>query len=315
LCVELNDPHATVARVLAAARARGFSGVVATDDSTVVVASHIAAALNLPHNPPSAALLCKRKDLARERLHDAGLPVPRFTRIDLRHDPVAQTTGAVGFPCVVKPLALAGSRGVIRADNGDELTTACRRVKRIVQDLPDSDERRFVLVEAYLPGDELAVEGLLRDGVLTVLAVFDKPDPLQGPFFEESYYVTPSRAPAPTLAEACAQVTKACAAYGLCHGPVHAEVRVCDGRAWVIEIAARTIGGDCARLLRFGTGRSLEQLVLANAVGAAPVARTCEGAAGVLMIPIKEGGCLRRRGGGPAGARCGPCGRCGDRGA
>ncbi len=191
----------------------------------------------------------------------------------------------MGFPCVVKPTGLSGSQGVIRCDTPEELDTARARIAGF-WDGP-------VIVEEYVPGVEVALEGLLRDGALEVLAVFDKPDALEGPYFEETIYVTPSRLPAPTLALVANATERAAHAIGLTEGPVHAEVRVHDGRVWVIEVAARSIGGLCARTLRFGAGISLEEVILRHAVGLPldGLARE-QSAAGVMMLPIERAGTL-----------------------
>jgi len=198
------------------------------------------------------------------------------------------------YPCVIKPLAMAASRGVVRVDSEEELLGMLPRVAAIVAESVVPDERDQVLVESFLPGTEIAVEGLLRDGCLHVLAVFDKPEPLDGPFFEESYYITPSRLPPALLDRAAERLSQACAAYGLREGPVHGELRLHDGEAWIVEVAARTIGGDCARLLSFGAGRTLEELVLRHSLGWPLDLDPAAGAAGVLMIPTPGAGTLRR---------------------
>ncbi len=293
LRVDLTEPASALDRLTAAGRARPFAGVVATDDATVELASRVARELSLPHNPPQAARVARRKDLARAALAAAGAPVPGFVRLDLAGDLRAQAQ-AVSYPCVVKPLALAGSRGVIRADGADELVAACRRVGAILAGVHDADERRYVLAEDFMPGMEVALEGMLSAGRLEVVALFDKPDPLDGPCFEETYYVTPSRLGAPVQAQVEQRVQEACAAYGLCEGPVHAELRVRGGDARILEVAARTIGGDCARLLEFGAGQSLEELVLAHALGRPLRLQPGAGAAGVLMLPTPKRGTLRR---------------------
>ena len=114
----------------------------------------------------------------------------------------------------------------------------------------------------------MAVEGLLQGGELEVLAVFDKPDPMDGPFFEETIYVTPSRQPTAVLAAVESTVGRAAAALGLREGPVHAELRIGpSGAATVLELAARSIGGLCARSLRFGAGVSLEEVIIRHALG------------------------------------------------
>ncbi len=280
-------------RITAGAGEAPFAAVVAADDGVVELAGRVARRLGLPHNPPGAARVARRKDLARLTQAQAGLPVPRFRRVCLRRDLGPQLAG-LPFPCVVKPLALSGSRGVIRADDPESLAAACRRVEAILATAATGEERDWVLVESFIPGPEVALEGMLRDGRLEVLALFDKPDPLDGPFFEETYYVTPSRHPPALRERVVARVAEACRAYGLRQGPVHAEARLHQGDAWLLEMAARTIGGQCARLLRFGTGRGLEELVLARAVGRREALEPMAGAAGVLMIPIPRGGILRR---------------------
>jgi len=273
--VDPRDEGAALARVLEALGGERPCAAVATDDPMV---------------PLAAA-----KDLARARLAEAGLPVPAHRVLDLDRSLAPQIRG-LAYPCVAKPVALAGSRGVIRADDPAGLERACARIARIAAGEPhlSAEERRRVLVEAFVPGPELALEGLLSDGRLEVLALFDKPDPLEGPYFEETYYVMPSRLPAAARRRIAEVVEAGCAAYGLRHGPVHAEVRWHAGEAWIIEIAARTIGGECARLLRFGTGHGLEALVLAHAAGTPlPLERPAE-AAGVLMLPTPAAGVLRR---------------------
>jgi biotin carboxylase len=294
LHLDLDAPEA-LEILLSASRDRPFSGVVATDDVTVELASRIAGVLDLPHNPPRAARLSCRKDLSRHALAGAGVSIPEFRIVDLRKPVIPQLEG-LALPCVVKPLSLSASRGVIRAKTREELQSACARVGRILagEDLPDPHTISHVLVEQFIPGPEVALEGLLQDGRLDVLAVFDKPDPLQGPCFEETYYITPSRHTTEVLDDIHTSVTAACAALGLREGPIHAELRLADTGAVVIEIASRTIGGECARLLDFGTGRDLETLVIAHAIGKPLAIRRQPGGAGVLMIPIPEAGILRR---------------------
>jgi len=291
--IDLESPSGAVDTLLDENKRRPFHAVIATDDATVELASHVAGALRLPHNPVVATRNARRKDLARRSLAAAGLPVPAFRRIDLSIGLKAQVLD-LSYPCVVKPLALSASRGVIRVDNFDEFNAACRRIAPLLSGLPDEEERRFLLVEAYLPGTEVALEGLLASGQLRVLAIFDKPDPLEGPYFEETYYVTPSRLDDPLKKAVTKAVEAGCRAYGLRQGPVHAELRIVGGTPHVLEIAARTIGGDCARLLAFGTGASLEEIVLRQAVGEPVQIEPRPGAAAVLMIPVPGAGVLRR---------------------
>ncbi len=292
LHVNLDSPEA-LPRLAAEGRERGFAGVVATDDGTVELAGKVAGALGLPHNSVESMRMARRKDLARQSLALADLPVPGFQLLDLTRleDPQIR---AIRYPCVAKPLALSASRGVIRADKPRELYAACRRIRAILREVKDPEERERVLVEDFIPGPEVAVEGMLHDGELRILALFDKPDPLDGPFFEETYYVTPSRLAGDIQEMIARRVQQACEAHGLRQGPIHAELRLYKGDAWILEVAARTIGGQCARLLRFGTGSGLEELVLAQAVGRRPRLEPGREAAGVLMIPIPQAGILRR---------------------
>ena len=233
------------------------------------------------------------KRLARERLAAGGVPQPRFAAA-APGDDVAALARAVGLPCVVKPVGLSGSRGVIRADDAEAAAEVAARVRAILEDAGE-DPEATLLVEEFAPGREVAVEGLLRGGRLEILAVFDKPDPLDGPYFEETIYVTPSRLEPDALARVEALTAEAARALGLSEGPVHAELRVDGSRVRVLELAARSIGGLCARSLRFGLGVSLEELVLRHALG-----RSLEGmrrepeASGVMMLPIPAAGRLER---------------------
>ena len=294
LHINLQDP-AAIDQLLAANRSRAFAGVIATDDASVELGSRIAGRLALPHNPPQAARFSRRKDLSRQALATAGVPVPAHRVIDLDR-PLLPQLGKVDYPCVVKPVALSASRGVIRVDNLAEAVTACERIRRIIdrESVPESFEASHVLLETFVSGPEVALEGLLHAGQLRVLAIFDKPDPLEGPFFEETYYITPTRHDELDQQRIIECVTAACQALGLQEGPIHAEVRIRGAQAVIMEVASRTIGGDCARLLRFGTGQGLEDLVIAHAVGRPLPIEPREGGAGVLMIPISEPGILRR---------------------
>ena len=292
LRVDLDDPDRALESIHAAAvREGGFSAVVAPDDATVELAGRVASELGLAGNPPGAARLSRRKDLARAHLAAAGVKVPEFRVLDLRLRP---KLSGISFPCVVKPIAMSASRGVIRADDPGELAAAIERVRAIVADARDEDERSLLLVESFVPGPEVALEGLLFDGRLEVLAIFDKPDPLDGPFFEEGIYVTPSRLGRVAEKRITECVRRAVAALGLVAGPVHAELRWHAGEAWLLEAAARTIGGECSRLLRFSAGHSLEEVVLAAAMGRRLPHRLDSGAAGVMMLPTPRPGTLRR---------------------
>jgi biotin carboxylase len=267
LHVDLASPDA-LDTLLQANRERPFCGVVATDDATVELGSHIASSLGLPHNPPRAARYSQRKDLSRQALRDAGVGVPDFRVIDLA-SPLSAQLQSLPLPAVLKPLSLSGSRGVIRVDTPGQAVAACERIGKIIAGERQQDDRvaGHLLMETFIPGPEVAVEGLLREGELAVLAIFDKPDPLDGPFFEETYYITPSRHAGTVQQDVVDCVQAACRALGLREGPVHAELRIAAQGCVIMEVAARTIGGECARLLRFGTGHGLEELVIAHATG------------------------------------------------
>jgi biotin carboxylase len=283
--------HATdaLSRLL---RERPVDAILALDDSGTLLAAQVSAALDLPHNDPASALAARDKLVMREALAAAGVPVPRFARYSGLTDP-ATVADAVAYPCVVKPLRLSGSRGVIRADTPAEFVAAWTRTYRMLVADGHAPADFDLLVEEYLPGVEVAVEGLLTGGELQVLALFDKPDPLDGPFFEETIYVTPSRLPAETQALIARRTAEAAAALGLREGPVHAELRINERDAWPIELAGRSIGGLCSSVLEFGAGRSQEELILRHADGLdlPPTERPGE-AAGVMMIPIPKAGLL-----------------------
>jgi biotin carboxylase len=302
LHVDMGDEEAALQVILAQAARTPYSAVIGTDDASTALAARASAALSLAHNSLQAVRIARRKDWARACLARAGVAVPGHLRIDLRVALAPQLTG-MRFPCVVKPVALSASRGVIRADTPQELHRAIARIQSILAHTEDIEERHTLLVEEFIPGVEVAVEGLLSAGNLQLLAIFDKPDPLEGPYFEETYYITPSRHSVATQRSIAESVHAACVAYGLSEGPVHAECRINAQGVWILEVAARTIGGLCGRLLRFGTGYGLEELVLAHALGLPVTTRAATGAAGVLMIPIPQAGILRRVEGVLAAAR------------
>ena len=290
-------PRQALQAIVAFARSYPLDAVVAVDDDGTLLAAAAAKALGLSHNSVTAVATTRNKHRLRRKMATSGLPSPQFERLSVEDDPV-RAAWRMPFPCVVKPLHLAASRGVIRADDADQFVAAFERLAAILR-APEVAQRgarlaRHLLVEAFIPGVEVVLEGLLVGGELTVLAVFDKPDPLDGPFFEETLYVTPSRLPAGVLAEVTAQTVKAVAAIGLREGPVHAEWRVNEHGVWLIEIAARSIGGLCSRVLQFEPGVSLEELILMHAVGTDVTAYKRESAAtGVMMLPIPRRGVLR----------------------
>ena len=221
--------------------------------------------------------------------------MPAYTRYPAGVDP-ATIVDEIVFPCVVKPLLLSGSRGVIRADNAAEFVLAFARTRKVLEGSGMAASENFILVEQFVPGVEVALEGLLTNGVLETLALFDKPDPLDGPFFEETIYVTPSRLDVDVHAAISQRTSEAAAAIGIRHGPVHAELRIDlpTGNIWLIELAGRSIGGLCSSVLEFGAGMGLEELILRHAA-AMPIVSTerAHEAAGVMMIPIPKGGMLR----------------------
>ena len=285
-----------------AARHRSVHGVLAVGDRPAVFAALACEALGLPGHPPVAARASGNKLETRRRFVAAGLPCPAFSEVMLDGD-LEAVMPDLEFPCVVKPLALSGSRGVIRADDPESLQAALERVRRLLS-RADIRERRHpsddrVVLETFIPGREYAIEGVVEHGTLRVLAVFDKPDPLDGPFFEESIYVTPSAQSADDQRRLEQAVADAVEALGLRHGPVHAECRVNDAGVFVLEVAARPIGGLCARALMFqGPGGGvlpLEELLLRHALGN-PVSgyhRETDASA-VMMIPIPRAGLYRR---------------------
>jgi biotin carboxylase len=295
LTLDFADPAAATARAAAWSAERPLAAVVGVDDVTAPVAAAIAERLHLRASAPAAVDATRDKYQMRQCLAAAGVPVPRFRRIALDEVPLRASRG-VEYPCVLKPLALSASRGVIRANNADQFIAAFERIRALLQrhDVTvNGDAARYVLAEEYVPGLEVALEGLLTAGELHTLALFDKPDPLEGPFFEETIYVTPSRLP-PAVQDALrAAAAAACGALGLTEGPVHAELRLNDDGAWVLEVAARSIGGLCSRTLRFGTGMTLEEIILRHALGW-PIAslERERRAAGVMMIPIPRAGRL-----------------------
>ncbi len=311
-CHKLEDPWAdravpirfhreaeSVQAIVNAVRNRPLDGVLAVGDRPTVIAASVAAALDLPWHPPAAAAIARHKQHTRVRLRDTGLPVPWFIETSIDADPGALAR-SISYPCVVKPVALSGSRGVMRADDPRSFVGAFERLRRLLKSADVRAERNDAhdraLVEEFIPGREFALEGVLHHGRLRTIALFDKPDPLDGPFFEETIYVTPSLEPAAQQAAIEAAVTDAAAAIGLRHGPIHAECRTNARGVYVLEVAARPIGGLCARVLRGAAiaadrPSSYEELLLRHATGESPDRWTIDpAAAGVMMIPIPRRG-------------------------
>jgi len=297
LTLDFSEPERAARQAIKFAAQFPIDAIIPVDEDTAVVAASVAYGLKLRHNPVEAAITAKNKHRMREVLSRSGVQVPRYWHFSLDEDP-RDIAARVTYRCVVKPVFLSTSRGVMRADNEEEFTQVVRRLDRIVSD-PKLARRggalaREALVEEFIPGFEVAVEGLVTEGEFRMLAIFDKPDPLDGPFFEETIYVTPSRLPREVQQQIVETTAAATRAMGLTKGPVHAELRVNEQGPWVIEVAARAIGGLCSRALRFDGGMSLEELIIRHALGedVMHVEREAQ-AAGVMMIPIPRAGILR----------------------
>jgi len=275
-----------------------FDGIVAVGDRPAFVASQAAPRLGLRFSSPDSVAASGNKFLARERFRAAGLLVPNYALI-APGSTVHTVALSTRYPCVLKPLGLAGSRGVIRANHADEFVQAFARIRKILDGAQSAGTGHLpagsIQVEDFIPGREFALEGLVTDGRLQVLAIFDKPDPLDGPYFEETIYRTPSHEPESIQREIVRTTERAVTALGLTSGPIHAEMRVNESGVWMLEVAARPIGGLCSRVLRFDRNRSLEELILLHALGPVPSdevssATLSPGSHGVMMIPIPQSG-------------------------
>jgi biotin carboxylase len=289
ITLDLQHPQHAAAEAVAFAQQNPIAAVVGVDDDTAIVAATIAEKLGLKGNPPHAALAARDKHQQRQLLAKAGVPIPRFMLRRLDEDP-AEIARTITYPCVIKPLRLSASRGVIRADNAQGFVHAHDRLQAIVCEPAES-----FLIEEFIPGYEVALEGLVVNRRLHVLALFDKPDPLDGPFFEETIYLTPSMVPGALRKSIVECGERAVRALGITEGPVHAELRYNEHGPWLIELAARPIGGRCSAVLRFGdAGVSLEEIILRHALGMPiPSLQREPLAAGVMMIPIPGAGTLR----------------------
>src|SRR5438552_67504 len=299
--VHFESPEAAAYAVMESLRGQDVAGILALGDRPAAAAAYAARGLGVRYNHPVAVEACRSKLRMREVFHDAGLHVPWFRNLPIDPTPEPVLLG-ISYPCVLKPLSLSASQGVVCANNREEFLAAATRVRHLLRSPeilatrePNLDQ---MLVEGYIPGKEVAVEGLLTDGVLRVLAIFDKPDPLEGPYFEETIYVTPSRFP-----ESVQHTIEKCArdsvrALGLSHGPVHAEFRINDDGVWPLEVAPRPIGGLCARALRFLRDQAnepigLEELLLRHALELPGWDSPREqNASGVMMIPVPKSGIL-----------------------
>jgi ATP-grasp domain/L-amino acid ligase C-terminal domain 2 len=294
-------PESAARAVLEAQRGLRVDGVLALGDRPGPTAAYVARGLGLLHNHPASVEACRNKLRTREVFREAGIPVPWFRGVSLNAAPEPALLG-INYPCVLKPLSLSASQGVVRANNREEFLAGATRLKKLLESPEIRATRELhrdqMLVEGYLPGREVAVEALLTEGTLRILAIFDKPDPLEGPYFEETIYVTPSRLPDSEQRAIESYLRSAVRALGLTHGPVHAEFRLNEQGVWPIEVAPRPIGGLCARALRFcfANGEEeigLEELLLRHALGLPGGDAVREAAAsGVMMIPVPRSGIL-----------------------
>ncbi len=293
LHINLDDLSNAYAKIIEQAKKTPFNGILGCDDSTVELAAKVADKLGLPHNSAAAARITYRKDLARSKLAQARCSVPAHFLLNLDM-PLKQQMTHIPWPCVIKPINMSASRGVIRANNAEEFKQACLRIKQIIALSKSTFEQTHILVEQYIDGIEVAYEGFLHQGKLTTLALFDKPDPLEGPYFAETIYVTPSQLNENTQQLIKKRVKEAVDAYGLTTGPIHAELRINQQDAWILEVASRSIGGDCARTLDNGSDFNLEQLIISLAIGKPIKIQLTKEARGVMMIPVTEAGLLKR---------------------
>ena len=289
--IDCSDPVAAASTLADLAATTSIDAIIPVDDGGVVIAAMASELLGLPHNPPAAAAATRNKEAMRLALSRGEVPQPPFAAIGHRQDP-ASAAAAIGFPLVVKPLTLSGSRGVIKVEDLDQVQPVIERVLEIMREAGEPDGR--LLLEGFAPGPEVAVEGMVWDGALEVLAIFDKPDHPDGPYFEERIYVTPSRLDEATQEEIGRVTQAAITALGLREGPIHAELRVTDGHPVVIEVAGRSIGGICGRALAFGLlDTSLETLIIRHALGRRhPGLHRAARASGVMMLPIAAAGTL-----------------------
>ena len=294
LRLDFADPENAASQIVSSHDKKPFHALIGVDESTSLIAAIAAKTLGLLHNSPESIRAVHNKHAMRCAIKHKKLQSPGFHLLRLNEDSGAVST-RVKYPCVLKPRGLSASQGVIRANQPAEFVTAAKRIRGILaqaDNLP-LELRDSILIEDFIPGRELALEGLLTKGKLEALALFDKPDPLDGPYFEETLYVTPSRFPPDVQAAALNATRKACQALGLVTGPIHAELRVNETGPWLIELAARSIGGRCSRALSFADGISLEELIIRHALGLpATRAKPTYKASGVMMIPIPGAGIL-----------------------
>ena len=299
IAVHFESPETAAYVVMEALRGQDVSGILALGDRPAAAAAYAARGLGIPYNHPAAVEACRSKLRMKEVFRDAGLNVPWFRTLPI--DPVPEPVLlGISYPCVLKPISLSASQGVVRANNREEFLRATARIRRLLRSPEILATREphldHMLIEGYIPGREVAIEGLLTEGALTILAIFDKPDPLEGPYFEETIYVTPSRLPESVqhAIEKCAK--DAVRALGLSRGPIHAEFRINEDGVWPLEVAPRPIGGLCARSLRFSVDAvdqpiGLEELLVRHALEIPGWNAPREpSSSGVMMIPVPKSG-------------------------
>jgi len=295
LPIDLTDVTGSVRVITEAARSQTFHAIIGVDDLTTSIAAAASQELGLSHTPVDVVEACNNKHVFRRKIETGQLWSKFFCQIDRDKD-LANQGRDLPFPVVLKPLSLSGSRGVIRVDNDNEYGAAVDRIGKILDraDIPLADDlRRFILAEEYIPGEEIAVEAVMAEGKLGILAIFDKPDPLDGPYFEETIYVMPSRQPGATLKVVRETLANLVRVLGIEQGPIHAEFRINETGVHVIEISLRSIGGLCGRLLEAGLSMSIEELVVRLALGEIqPVLPAANNAQAVMMIPIPAAGRL-----------------------
>lgn len=297
LALNLRKPESSLKKIKQLADRKPLSAVIGVDEETVILAAMANQRLGLPSNSVESVKATRDKYLMRQKMAQAGLPSPKFRAFTIDSDP-KQVAGEIDYPVVVKPTFLSASQGVIRANSEREFVEAFEQVAEIITHstkIKHATEAQYqVLVEDYIPGSEVAVEGIVIEGEFKLLAIFDKPDPLEGPFFTETIYTTPSRYPQEIQNHIIGTTIKALETIGLTTGPIHAEMRINENGVWVVEVAARSIGGLCSRVLRFGDGISLEELILRHAIGEDVRHIEREGqAAGVMMMPAPKPGILK----------------------
>ena len=279
----------TISRAVSGNR---FSAILASDDETVALAGMASERNGLPGNPADAIKALTSKIHFRRFCESTDILGPGFMALDSEKLDRGAPPG-VRYPCVAKPARLSASRGVMRCDNPGDLDQALKRIHRLLYS-EGKLGKDAVLVEDYIDGFEYAVDGLVNQGSLQVLAIFEKPDPMLGPFFEETIYLTPARLSHRVSDQVIKSLEILCRKLGIVEGALHAELRINSSGVWFLAIAGRTVGGRCGRILEFHTGCSLEELVLANSVRLPVIAGQSSGSCGVMMIPVAQGGVLRR---------------------